>query len=71
MALYLAGFLALGLAKADGRPAAVITTSGTAVANLTPAVLDAHHSAVPLIVFGAIRPRSSLVCFSLNKGDQN
>src|SRR5689334_18957590 len=40
-----AGFLALGLAKgAPGTPAAVITTSGTAVANLYPAVLEASHA---------------------------
>ena len=39
-----AGFLALGLTKA-GRRAAVVCTSGTAVANLHPAVLEAHHAA--------------------------
>ncbi|HLS45010.1 MAG TPA: 2-succinyl-5-enolpyruvyl-6-hydroxy-3-cyclohexene-1-carboxylic-acid synthase [Ornithinicoccus sp.] len=51
-----AGFLALGLAKVSRRPAVVITTSGTAVANLHPAVLEAHHGAVPLIVLSADRP---------------
>lgn len=52
-----AGFLALGLGKADPhRPAVVITTSGTAVANLHPAVLEARHSNVPLIVLSADRP---------------
>ena len=51
-----AGFLAAGLAKASGVPAAVVTTSGTAVANLHPAVLEASHSAVPLIVLSADRP---------------
>lgn len=51
-----AGFFALGLAKAAGVPAAVITTSGTAVANLHPAVLEAHHSGVPMIVLSADRP---------------
>ena len=51
-----AGFLALGLAKVSRRPAAVITTSGTAVANLHPAVLEAHHALVPLIVVSADRP---------------
>jgi len=45
-----AGFLALGLARGSGRPAAVVTTSGTAVANLHPAVLEAHHGGVPMIV---------------------
>ncbi|PFG17079.1 2-succinyl-5-enolpyruvyl-6-hydroxy-3-cyclohexene-1-carboxylate synthase [Propionicimonas paludicola] len=61
-----AGFLALGLAKAGRGPAAVITTSGTAVANLAPAVLEAHHSAVPLIVVTADRP-ASLVGFGANQ----
>lgn len=51
-----AAFLALGLAKASGRPAAVVTTSGTAVANLHPAVLEAHHGAVPLLLLTADRP---------------
>jgi 2-succinyl-5-enolpyruvyl-6-hydroxy-3-cyclohexene-1-carboxylate synthase len=51
-----AGFLALGLAVEAGVPAVVITTSGTAVANLHPAVLEAHHSGVPMIVLTADRP---------------
>ena len=51
-----AGFLALGLARGSGRPAVVATTSGTAVANLHPAVLEAYHGAVPLLVLSADRP---------------
>ena len=51
-----AGFLALGLAKGSGTPVPVITTSGTAVANLHPAVLEAHHTGVPLVVLSADRP---------------
>jgi 2-succinyl-5-enolpyruvyl-6-hydroxy-3-cyclohexene-1-carboxylate synthase len=51
-----AGFLALGIAVESGRPAAVVTTSGTAVANLHPAVLEAHHSGVPMIILSADRP---------------
>ena len=51
-----AGFLALGLAVETGRPALIITTSGTAVAELHPAVLEAAHSGVPLIVLSADRP---------------
>ncbi len=56
-----AGFLALGLAKAhdaigDRRPVVVVTTSGTAVANLHPAVLEAHHAGLPLILLTADRP---------------
>ena len=50
------GFLALGLAVETSRPVLIITTSGTAVANLHPAVLEAHHSGVPLIVASADRP---------------
>lgn len=52
------GFLALGIAVETGRPVILITTSGTAVANLHPAVLEAHHSGVPLIVITADRPES-------------
>jgi 2-succinyl-5-enolpyruvyl-6-hydroxy-3-cyclohexene-1-carboxylate synthase len=51
-----AGFLALGLAKASGRPAVVATTSGTAAANLHPAVLEAAHAGVPLLALTADRP---------------
>lgn len=51
-----AGFTALGLAVESGRPVAVICTSGTAVANLHPAVLEAHHSGVGVIVLSADRP---------------
>jgi 2-succinyl-5-enolpyruvyl-6-hydroxy-3-cyclohexene-1-carboxylate synthase len=52
------GFLALGLAVETGLPVVVVMTSGTAVANLHPAVLEAHHSGVPLIVVSADRPES-------------
>ena len=51
-----AAFLALGLAKATRLPVPVFTTSGTAVANLHPAVLEASHAAVPLIIVSADRP---------------
>ncbi|MEV4987996.1 MULTISPECIES: 2-succinyl-5-enolpyruvyl-6-hydroxy-3-cyclohexene-1-carboxylic-acid synthase [Micrococcaceae] len=51
-----AGFTALGLALSSGSPAAVLTTSGTAVGNLMPAVMEANHAAVPLIVLSADRP---------------
>ncbi len=51
-----AGFLALGLAKASGRCVPVVTTSGTAVGNLVPAVMEASHSGVPLVVVSADRP---------------
>ena len=61
-----AGFLALGLAKASGMPAPVITTSGTAVGNLLPAVMEAHHSGVPLLVISADRP-AAMVGFGANQ----
>ncbi|MGN6613033.1 MAG: 2-succinyl-5-enolpyruvyl-6-hydroxy-3-cyclohexene-1-carboxylic-acid synthase [Angustibacter sp.] len=51
-----AAFLAVGLAKGSGRPVPVVTTSGTAVANLHPAVLEASHSGVPLLLLTADRP---------------
>jgi 2-succinyl-5-enolpyruvyl-6-hydroxy-3-cyclohexene-1-carboxylate synthase len=51
-----AGYFALGIGRATGMPAAVITTSGTAAANLHPAVIEAFHAEVPLIVLTADRP---------------
>ena len=51
-----AAFLALGLGRGDGVPAAVLTTSGTAVANLLPAVVEADHGSVPLLLLTADRP---------------
>jgi 2-succinyl-5-enolpyruvyl-6-hydroxy-3-cyclohexene-1-carboxylate synthase len=51
-----AGFLAVGLARTTRRPVAVVTTSGTAVANLHPAVLEASHAGVPLLLLTADRP---------------
>jgi 2-succinyl-5-enolpyruvyl-6-hydroxy-3-cyclohexene-1-carboxylate synthase len=51
-----AGFFALGAAKRSGRPVAVTCTSGTAAANLAPAVIEAAHARVPLIVLTADRP---------------
>jgi 2-succinyl-5-enolpyruvyl-6-hydroxy-3-cyclohexene-1-carboxylate synthase len=51
-----AGFLALGIARSSHRPVPVVTTSGTAVANLHPAVLEAAHAGMPLLVLTADRP---------------
>lgn len=55
-----AGFEALGLSLGTGDPVAVVTTSGTAVGNLLPAVMEARHAAVPLIVVSADRPASMI-----------
>ncbi|MBD0324693.1 MAG: 2-succinyl-5-enolpyruvyl-6-hydroxy-3-cyclohexene-1-carboxylic-acid synthase, partial [Aldersonia sp.] len=55
-----AGFLAIGLAVASGRPVPVVMTSGTAVANLGPAVLEANYARVPLVVLSANRPYEML-----------
>ena len=53
-----AGFVALGLAKASRRPVALVCTSGTAAANYLPAVVEAYHSRLPLVVITADRPAS-------------
>ncbi|RDI66449.1 2-succinyl-5-enolpyruvyl-6-hydroxy-3-cyclohexene-1-carboxylic-acid synthase [Nocardia pseudobrasiliensis] len=55
-----AGFLAIGLAISSGRPVPVVMTSGTAVANLGPAVLEANYARQPLIVLSANRPYEML-----------
>ncbi len=51
-----AGFIALGLGSATGRPAILVTTSGTAAAELHAAVVEAHQGHVPLLVCTADRP---------------
>ena len=51
-----AGFFALGLSMATGRPTVVCVTSGTAAAELHPAVVEAHYARIPLIVCTADRP---------------
>ena len=51
-----AGFLALGAGQASGRPTAVLCTSGTAAANLHPAICEADEAGIPLIVLTADRP---------------
>ena len=57
-----AAFLALGLATAGGTGVAVVTTSGTAVANLLPAVIEADRSCQPLLVITADRPIRLKAC---------
>ena len=49
-------YFALGLARASRRPVAIVTTSGTAAANLHPAALEAYHGRAPLILLTADRP---------------
>lgn len=56
------GFMALGLAKASGAPVAIITTSGTAVANLYPAIVEAWLTHVPLIILSGDRPSELIDC---------
>ena len=51
-----AGFVAVGLGLASGRPAVVLTTSGTAAVELHPAVVEAHHAGVPILAVTANRP---------------
>ncbi len=59
-----AAFFALGQARADGKPTAVITTSGTAVANLLPAAVEADFSTLPLLFLTADRPERLKACGS-------
>ena len=65
-----AGFFALGLAKVSGAPVVLVCTSGTAVANFFPAVIEAHESAVPLLVLSADRPPEMRACASGQTIDQ-
>jgi 2-succinyl-5-enolpyruvyl-6-hydroxy-3-cyclohexene-1-carboxylate synthase len=53
-----AGFFALGRARRDAAPVAVVTTSGTAAAELLPAMVEAYYSSVPLVAVTADRPRA-------------
>ncbi len=64
------GFYALGFAKGAKRPAAVITTSGTAAGNLMPSVMEAHHSAIPMILLTSDRPAELRDCGANQTSDQ-
>lgn len=63
-------FRALGFAKATGRPAVLICTSGTAVANFYPAVIEASQSATPMIILSADRPVELRDCGASQTIDQ-
>ena len=55
-----AGFFALGISKKTSRPSIIITTSGTAVANLYPAIIESNYSKTPLIALTADRPKHNI-----------
>jgi 2-succinyl-5-enolpyruvyl-6-hydroxy-3-cyclohexene-1-carboxylate synthase len=63
-------FQALGFAKGSNTPAVMILTSGTAVGNILPAIMEAHHSYVPLIILSADRPPELRDCGANQTIDQ-
>lgn len=63
-------FYALGFGKGRRKPAALITTSGTAAANLLPAVMEAYHSKTPLILLTSDRPPELRDCGANQTADQ-
>jgi len=65
-----AAFVALGWARVEGRPAVVVTTSGSAVANLLPAVVEAHQSGIPMSLVTADRPARLRGTGANQTGDQ-
>ncbi len=65
-----AGYVALGMARQTGEAVVVVTTSGTAVLNLSPAVAEAFHQQLPLVVLTADRPRETLPQFNNQVIDQ-
>ncbi|MEM1366738.1 MAG: 2-succinyl-5-enolpyruvyl-6-hydroxy-3-cyclohexene-1-carboxylic-acid synthase [Cyanobacteria bacterium P01_H01_bin.15] len=66
-----ASFFALGLAKKAHQPVILVSTSGTAAANFYPAIIEAHHSQVPLLVLTADRPPEARACRAGQAIDQH
>jgi len=64
------GFYALGYAKGAKKPAAIITTSGTAAGNLLPSVMEAHHSSIPMLLLTTDRPAELRDCGANQTTDQ-
>jgi 2-succinyl-5-enolpyruvyl-6-hydroxy-3-cyclohexene-1-carboxylate synthase len=65
-----AGYVALGMARQTGEPVVVVCTSGTAVLNLSPAVAEAFHQHLPLVLLTADRPREKVAQFNNQVTDQ-
>jgi len=65
-----AGYVALGMARELNEPVGIVTTSGTAVLNLSPAVAEAFHQHIPLVVLTADRPREKISSFDNQVIDQ-
>jgi len=65
-----AGYVALGMARQLGQAVVVVTTSGTAVLNLSPAIAEAFHQQIPLLVLTADRPREIISQFNNQVCDQ-
>jgi 2-succinyl-5-enolpyruvyl-6-hydroxy-3-cyclohexene-1-carboxylate synthase len=66
-----AGYRALGYSKASGKPCVLLCTSGTAVANYFPAVIEASNSNIPLVVISADRPKEQILSGDNQTIDQN
>ena len=64
------GFYALGYGKGAKKPAAVITTSGTAAGNLLPSVMEAYHSSIPMLLLTTDRPAELRDCGANQTTDQ-
>jgi len=65
-----AGYVALGMARQLGQAVVVVTTSGTAVLNLSPSLAEAFHQNIPLLILTADRPRENLSQFNNQVTDQ-